>query len=129
VIETETDESRRTRPILRQQQAGENEQKPSGLVQTLKDQFRAVMKVLTRAPEPRPQARRRTGEETGGAFRAAAKSVLRRAVRLPVIAYAAAFMWDTLDQLNPWQGQDANANEMAEDFHSTEQHNHLSPHP
>jgi hypothetical protein len=104
--------------------------KASGVVDALKRQFRTVMKALTRAPEQRPQARRRRRtEETGGAFRAAARNIFRRTVKLPALAYAAAFMWDTLDWLNPWQGHDmASANDMDEGFNHTEQ-NHLSPHP
>ena len=90
------------------------------------------MKALTRVPGPRPQAQRpRRTEDTGRvlAFRKAAKTILRRAVRLPPIAYAAAFLWDTLDWLNPWQRDNwANTNEMDDAAHPTEQ-NHLSPHP
>lgn len=52
---------------------------------------------------------------------------MRRALRLPAAAYAAAFLWDTLDWLNPWHNETANTGEFHEDFQPTEQ-NHLFPH-
>jgi len=125
--ETETDESRRTCPILRQQPPGDKNQKASGLADALRRQFRAVMKALTRAPEPRPQARRRRRtEETGRAFRMTARKLLRRAVRIPVEAYARAtgYLADTLDWLNLWHHGDQH---FTEDVHHAPS-DHLYPH-
>ena len=70
----------------------------------IKGLFRGACKALTRrlAGAPAPVRRRRRGE-AGRAF-AAAKAIVRRAVRLPAQAFAAArFLADTLEWLNYWQ--------------------------
>lgn len=70
----------------------------------IKGLFRTAVKTLTRRmeDEPVPAGRRRRGEKRG-AFGTAAKAVLRRAMRLPPQAFAAAtFLCDTLDWLNYW---------------------------
>jgi hypothetical protein len=87
-----------------------------------------VVNLLThRTPAPQPKQRRRK-EETRGGFRLFARKITRPTVRLPAAAYeAAAFLWDTLDWLNPWHHGAANNGELNEDLHYTEP-NHLSHH-
>ena len=83
--------------------------------------------LVRRVRALQPPPRRRRSEDTGRAFRAAAK-IVRRAVALPAAAYAAAgFLSDTLDWLNLWQGNDA-AGELDDGLRCTEP-NHLLPHP
>jgi hypothetical protein len=92
--------------------------------------WKAVASAATRrGPEPQPKPRRRRREESGAAFRAAAKKILRRTVRLPAAAFtAAAFLSDTLDWLNLWHGNEAaGGDELADDCHDAGP-NHLSPH-
>jgi hypothetical protein len=58
----------------------------------------------------------------------AAGKVVRRPVRLPAAAYAAAaYLRDTLDWLNQWHDDPASSNELAEDYEQPAQH--LYPHP
>jgi hypothetical protein len=88
--------------------------------------WKAVAAAATRrGPEPQPKPRRRRREETGAAFRTAAKKILRRTVRLPAAA-AAAFLSDTLDWLNLWHGNEAAGGDLASDYEAGP--NHLSPH-
>jgi hypothetical protein len=133
----------RPRPILPEQPSGGNYEKnhrtgsrPPAKIRylpgALKQLFREVKKVLTckaPAPEPTKQRRRRT-EETRGSFRLEAVNVMRRSLRLPAAAHAAAFMWDTLHWLHLWHWNDPASTQEAydDDFHYAEQH-HLSPHP
>lgn len=95
--------------------------------QNLKQMFREVVKALTgNAPAPVPKSRRRTTDDTGRAFTAAARKILRRAVRLPAAAYAATvFLSETLDWLNPWHHE--TATEPDENFQPPPQP-HLYPH-
>jgi len=81
---------------------------------TLKRQFRELVRAITRKPlAPQPAARRRRAEDTGKAFRMAARKIICRAVCLPAEAYAVAtaYISDTLDWFNPWQHQDREAEE------------------
>ena len=101
---------------------GDNqERKPRpAFTETLKRQFREMVKAITDKPRPREptQPRRRTEDTGRAAFRMAARKIMRRAVRIPAAAYAAAtYLWDTLDWLNPWQNDTASTSELAEDFH------------
>jgi hypothetical protein len=120
--------SRRPCPILRQEPEGGKNETVATLADSLRRQFRIVMKVLTLlAPEPKPRRRRK--DESNRGFRAAARNVLRRAVRLPAIATVAEFLWDTLDWLNPWLGPETDGeSEMDEKFYHPEQ-NGLFPRP
>jgi hypothetical protein len=59
-----------------------------------------------RALAPQPSRRRR--EETGrGGFTKAARKIIGRAAGVPQDYAAAGFLWDTLDWLNLWHGNDA----------------------
>ena len=72
--------------------------------QKLLQQFREGTKALTRyAPAPAPQARRRRKEGTGKAFQVAALKITRRDQIQEAVNRAVAYLWDTLDWLNPWQ--------------------------
>ena len=129
---TETAESCGTREPRDDNQSPATDRKTPRFVETLKEQFRELAKVLTHnALAPHPAQRRRRTEETGRAFRMTAGKIMGRAVRLPAAAYAAvAFLSDTLDWLNPWQGHDtANTDNIDDDFHQTQQydisHHHL----
>jgi hypothetical protein len=117
--------------ILRREPKGAKSESDRGLGAALRQQFRELVKVLTRSgPEPKLRPRRqRRREEAGRSFRTAARNMLRRVVRLPAIASAAELLWDTLDWLNPWHHHDAaGTNEIDEGLHYTE-HDHLSPRP
>lgn len=98
------------------------------LAAAMKAQFRQLAKFILR-DMPAPAPRRRRTEDTGrAAFKLAAGKIMRRAVRLPAAAYAAAaFLSDTLDWLNPWHNEADSADELQEDFHTTET-NALFPH-
>lgn len=90
-----------------------------------------MVNALTRhhpAPEPTPPRRR--PEDTGrAAFRMAAGKIVRRAVRLPAAAYAAAtYLRDTLDWLNLWH-DDAASSEFADEYDQQPPAQHLYPHP
>lgn len=107
---------------------GENqERKTETRAGMLKRQFRALVKAIThKAPGSQPAARRRRTEETGKAFRMTARTVVRR-TRIPAAAYrAAAYIWDTLDWLNPWHDA-GSTNEVDADCQHSEQH-YLSLH-
>jgi hypothetical protein len=110
---------------------GDNqERKPRPtFAETLKRQFHAVMNAITnKLPAPQPVQRRRRSEDTGKAFRMAARKIMRRAARIPAAAYTAtAYLWDTLDWLNPWHNETDSTSELNEDFHHTEQH-YIYPH-
>ena len=103
-----------------------NAPQPAG---TLRRQFRECVNRLTgHSPAPQPKPRRRRTGDTGRAFKVTAMRIMRRTVRLPVMAYAVASMWDTLDWLNPWECNDTfSTNEFGNGFHHTEPHD-LSPH-
>ena len=110
---------------------GDNqERKPRPtFAETLKRQFRAVMNAITnKLPAPQPVQRRRRSEDTGKAFRMAARKRMRRPARIPAAAYAAAaYLWDTLDWLNPWQHDASSTSELDDDCQHGEQQ-HLSLH-
>ena len=95
----------------------------------LKRQFRAVMNAITnKLPAPQPVQRRRRTEDTGKAFRMTARKMMRRAARIPAAAYTAtAYLWDTLDWLNPWQHDASTTSELDDDYQHGEQQ-HLSLH-
>jgi hypothetical protein len=104
------------------------ERKPRpAFTETLKRQFRELVKAITRkAPAPQPVQRRRRSEDTGRAFRLAAGKTLRRAARLPAEAYvvATAYLSDTLDWLTQWHHHDSDPDE---DFQPSVS-DHLYPH-
>jgi hypothetical protein len=110
---------------------GDNqERKPRPtFAETLKRQFRELMKAITnKPPAPQPVQRRRRTEDTGTAFRMAARKMMRRAARIPAAAYSATvYLWGTLDWLNPWQHDASSTSELDEDCQHGEQ-NHLSLH-
>jgi hypothetical protein len=85
--------------------------KHGGRAQRLREQFRQLAQSLTPPPAPLPTQRRRRTEDTGrAAFQTAARSIVRRTVRIPAAAYRAiAFLSETLDWLNPWHSVDAAA--------------------
>jgi len=87
--------------------------------------WKSVAATATRrAGNPAPKPRRRS-EETGGAFRAAARHILRRAATgIPGIDAAAVFLSDTLDWLNLWY---ANAGGGLDDGRPQAEPNRLSP--
>ena len=87
---------------------------------------RQVKAALTFA-SPAPPLRRRRREETRRSFTPSATSIMRRTVRIPAAAYAAAYLWDTLDWLNPWHQDVSSAGEMDDDCQPADQ-NHLSLH-
>jgi len=92
--------------------------------------FRAAVKAVTRrAEEPAPEPRRRRSGETGKAFASAAKSALRRAVRIPAnaCATAAVYLADTLDWLNLWQDNAANDPWLDDDFSAKQDRNFPQP--
>jgi hypothetical protein len=67
-------------------------------------------KALTRAaPGSQPKPARRRREDTGkSAFTIAARKIIgRAAAALPQDYAAVGFLWDTLDWLNLWHGNDA----------------------
>lgn len=73
---------------------------------TLRSQFRAVMKALTRAaPAPAPRKRREKTEVSGG-FRLTAFALLRRVIKNPFLA-AVVPSWDTFTWLRIWDYNDA----------------------
>jgi hypothetical protein len=81
---------------------GDNQERKTrpAFTETLKRQFREMMKAMTdRPPAPEATQPRRRTEDTGrAALRMAAGKIVRRAVRIPAAAYAAAtYLWDTLD--------------------------------
>lgn len=85
--------------------------------------FRKVAGELARrANSVQPAPRRRRREDTGRAF-TAAKKIVRRAVALPAVYAAAAYLSDTLDWLNLWQDNDTGPDEGFEASAA----NHLSP--
>ena len=95
--------------------------------ETLKRQFRQVMKAISEPPAaPQPVKKKRRREDTGKAFRLTARKVMRRTARLPAEAYVAAtgYLSDTLDWLNQWHHHDSGKDE---DFHA-HQGDHLYPH-
>jgi alkylation response protein AidB-like acyl-CoA dehydrogenase len=71
--------------------------------------------------EPVPQRRRRG--ETGRGFGLAARAVLHHTVRVPPQAYAAAtaFLADTLDWLQLWQGDGPVGSDALDDRYDTKQ--------
>jgi hypothetical protein len=108
--------------------SGDNQERNSrsSFTETLRRQFREVMKAIApRAAAPQPGKRRRS-EDTGKAFRMAARKIIPRTARLPAEAYAAAtgYLSDTLDWLNQWHHHDSGA---GNDFHAR-QGDHLYPH-
>jgi hypothetical protein len=102
----------------------ERKQRPA-FTETLKRQFREMVKAITDThPAPHPIQRRRRREDTGRAFRMTARKIVRRAARIPAAATAAvAYLWDTLDWLNPWHHDASSTDELGDDCQ-----NHLSLH-
>lgn len=113
-------------------QVGQNQaapQKSAGLADTLKKQFRAVVRALVkRSPSPQSQARRRRRGDTVGGFRSAARSLLRPIIRLPGVSQTIAFLNDTLPWLHLWEWNETAQDDFTEGPGGREG-NHLSPHP
>jgi hypothetical protein len=127
---------RRTAPILRDETEGiksGNDHNTGELVRTatgtvdrqrnligaIKHVFREAMRCLTRrapAPEAQPMRRRKTGG-VASAFRLAARKVIARILRGPVIDLYTPEFWQ-------WNNPDFSS-ETTEEFHHTEP-NHLS---
>jgi hypothetical protein len=76
---------------------------------TIKRLFGDAGKALTRgAPGPQSKPARRRREDTGkSAFTITARKMIGRAAALPHDCAAVGFLWDTLDWLNLWHGNDA----------------------
>ena len=119
---------RGTREPPAENQSPAPDRKAPRFAETLKREFRELVKALTcETPAPVPQRRRRTTDDTGRAFIAAARNIMRRAVMLPAAAYAAAcFLSDTLDWLNPWHHEIAT--ELDENFQQPPPQPYLYPH-
>lgn len=102
---------------------------PRQFTSVIKSQFRALVKALMgREESPQPEARRRRSGETAGAFRLAARSILRPISRLPLVAQATAFLQDTLSWLHLWEwNENAENHDVSEGRRGKEQ-DHLSPH-
>jgi hypothetical protein len=108
--------------------AGSNRH-PGGFAAALKRQFRAAVKaVLKRTASPQPIARRRRSGESVGAFRLAARRLLKPIVRLPMITHAIGFLNDTLLWLHLWESNDTTENDIAAGAFEMND-NHTSPHP
>jgi hypothetical protein len=133
----ENDKSRGTRePHGQDQSFPTKDRKASGFTQRLKQQFRDVVKALTRhGPAPQPtKRRRRSSGETRGGFTLAAAQLVRRVVRS--IFHAGNFTWDVpaepddTQRLHLWQlnlpANVAQSHEIENFQHSNQ--NHLSPH-
>jgi hypothetical protein len=126
----ENDESRAT-----WEQRGDNQNPSTGqkvlrFAETLKRQFSNAMKALThRDDEPKPEARRKKGEDTTGGFTFAARQIMSRKVSLPVAAYTTAlnFLSETLDWLNQWHDPWHVEDDFQETYHHAE-HNADSLH-
>jgi hypothetical protein len=103
-------------------------ERPHRFSDLLKRQFRALVKALTkRAPSPQPQGRRRRSGETAGAFRLAARKILRPLNRLPVIHQTTAFLKDTLAWLHLWDWNQNGDEHEASQALGCRQDDHLSP--
>jgi len=105
---------------------GNSTHKRAGLVEALREQFRAVMKTLTRSvPKPQSKPRRRR-DETRGLFRRAATKAMRRII-LPQIAYFIAGLSEhsPRDLLNPYWTWPTDMDDLAGRFDYGKQ-NHLS---
>jgi hypothetical protein len=113
-----------SRPVRNTGRRSENRTTP-GAVREL---FRGVVKAITRRAEddPPPQ-RRRGGGGTRTLFPAAARKIMRRTVRVPAQAYAAAsaYLADTLDWLNLW-GEEMDTD--SEPGADSDAKKHLYPH-
>jgi hypothetical protein len=88
-----------------------------------------VVKAITRRAEDDPPQppRRRGGGDTRTLFPAAARKIMRRTVRVPAQAYAAAsaYLSDTLDWLNLWGDEVDSGAELKDEIDAKK---HLSPH-
>jgi len=123
----ETGASRTTDLIGRQPEEADKNTETSGLANLLRREFRAVMKILTRGPEPRSRRRRRA-EETGRSFRLVARSLLSPLAHIPAIVTIAGFVHDTLTWLHLWEwNENAERDESCDQSRARDQH-HLSPH-
>ena len=106
-----------------------NKTRSRGLGASLKRQFRATVRALfNRRPSPQPQARRRRTGETAGAFRMAARSLLRPIVRLPAVSRAVGFLNDILPWLHLWEWNEVPDQDFVADA-ASDIVNHDSPHP
>jgi hypothetical protein len=102
---------------------------PSGFAAVLTRQFRAAVKaVFKRIVSPQPSARRRRSGEPVGAFRLAARRLLKPIVRLPMITKAVGFWNDTLLWLHLWESNVTTDNDLAAGAFEMDD-NHTSPHP
>jgi hypothetical protein len=100
-----------------------------GLAAVLKQQFRAAIKaVFKRTASPQPRARRRRSGESVGAFRLAARRLLKPIIRLPVVAQSFGFLNDILPWLHLWESNETSENDIAAGAFEMGD-NHTSPHP
>lgn len=100
-----------------------------GFAAVLKRQFRAAVKaVFKRTASPQPGARRRRSGESVGAFRLAARRLLKPIIRLPVVAQSFGFLNDILPWLNLWESNETSENDIAAGAFEMGD-NHTSPHP
>ncbi|HUA82823.1 MAG TPA: hypothetical protein VMB85_03120 [Bryobacteraceae bacterium] len=100
----------------------DNENRRSGFRQTLRRQFRELVKHLTgRGPEPRPKPRRRREGEAGRGFKAAAKQILRRIASLPPF-YLMRPAWDTFTWLRIWDANNPAAGLCENSVESTQEY-------
>jgi hypothetical protein len=100
---------------------------PPTFAETLKRHFRQVVRTIT-VKATAPHAPQQNNEDTGRAFRQAARNITRRAFRIPAVAYAtAAHLWDTLHWLNPWHHDRSRTSQLSKDGQHNK-HNHLSLH-
>jgi len=98
------------------------------LRETLTTKFREAMKrLLDRAPAPQPRTRRRSSGEADGAFRLAARAILRPISRLPFVAHATAFLYDTLGRLHLLEWDESADKHDVFSGQDGSDNNHLSP--
>ena len=99
-----------------------------GFGETLKKQFRELMKKLTH-PSPAPTPRHRRGGETADAFRVAAKRTLRPVRRLPVVSQAIGFVEHALAWFHLWEWNENPESDDTFEAQGDREENYLSPRP
>lgn len=123
----ENDESRATWEQRGDNQSSSTVRKVLRFAETLKRQFTNAMKALThREDEPKPEARRKKGEDTTGGFTLAARQIMSRKVSLSAAAYEVAidFLTETLDWLNPFHHDEFGGAAFDDEFHPQEHDHH-----
>jgi hypothetical protein len=99
-----------------------------GFRETLKKQFRELMKKLTHhSPAPAPRTSRRRGGETAAAFRVAAKRTLRPVLRLPAVSRAVGFIEHTLVWFHLWEWRENPETDDTFEAQGNSEQDHLSP--